>query len=464
MLKARSRLLGSLLQVADAVGGGVIVLALARTDWATSASVAGGGWTLAAVACFAWPTVLGHLHLYESQRRTSLLSLGARFALAGALTTAALMAAAFALGRPPSDARFVLATGVVSTLFLGGFRLAIVSALRVARRLGRNYRNLVIVGTGQQAVYVRRQIERHPAWGLRVVGFVDKTEGPISPEIARERVHKLADLPKLIREEVVDEVIIAAPRSLLPSLGPAVAACAEAGVPFTMMGDIFGDYLPPPRLALFGSAAALRFAPVHHGRGRLAVKRAMDAAGAAAGLLVSAPVLAAGALAIRLTSPGPIFYRQTRCGLHGHPFQIVKLRTMCVDAELRLPELMHLNEMDGPVFKLRSDPRITPVGKFLRRYSIDEIPQLWNVLRGEMSLVGPRPPTAGEVAQYQHAERRRLSMRPGLTCYWQVSGRNQIGFDDWLKLDLRYIDTWSLTTDLRILLRTIPVVLSGTGQ
>jgi exopolysaccharide biosynthesis polyprenyl glycosylphosphotransferase len=250
---------------------------------------------------------------------------------------------------------------------------------------------------------------------------------------------------------------------MIATLGPVVGACADAGIPFTMLTDIFGDYLPPPRVTQFDAFAALSFAPVHHSRPKLAVKRAIDIAGSSVGLALSLPVFAIAALAIRVTSPGPVLFRQQRCGLNGRSFEMLKLRTMCVDAEQRLADILHLNEMDGPAFKVREDPRVTKVGRLLRRMSLDELPQLWNVLRGDMSLVGPRPAMPHEVAQYETNERRRLSMRPGLTCLWQVSGRNSIPFETWVKLDLLYIDTWSLSNDVRILVRTIPAVLSGSG-
>jgi lipopolysaccharide/colanic/teichoic acid biosynthesis glycosyltransferase len=207
----------------------------------------------------------------------------------------------------------------------------------------------------------------------------------------------------------------------------------------------------------------LSFAPVHHNRGKLIVKRGIDIVGSAILLTLVAPILGVATLAIRLTSPGPIFFRQTRCGLNGRQFVMLKLRTMYVDAEQRKAELMHLNEMTGPVFKMKNDPRITPVGRIFRRLSIDELPQLWDVLRGDMSLVGPRPAVPLEVDEYATFERRRLSMRPGLTCIWQVNGRNDIGFDDWVRLDLEYIDTWNLTNDFKILAQTLPAVLGGEG-
>lgn len=192
-------------------------------------------------------------------------------------------------------------------------------------------------------------------------------------------------------------------------------------------------------------------------------KRAIDIAGASIGLLLAAPLLVVLVLLIRVTSPGPALFWQRRCGHRGRIFWMPKLRTMCIGAEEQRPLLEHLNEMDGPVFKIRRDPRITRLGGFLRRYSLDELPQLWAVLRGEMSLVGPRPPIPGEVMRYTHRERLRLSVRPGLTCLWQVAGRNQLAFEDWIRLDLEYIESRSLRQDLWILLRTVPAVLRGTG-
>ena len=251
---------------------------------------------------------------------------------------------------------------------------------------------------------------------------------------------------------------------MLSSLRPLVAVCAEAGVPVTLLSDLFGDDLPPPEVSQLGGLSALNFAPVHHNELKLGIKRLIDVVGASVLLIATGPIIGVAALLIRLTSPGSVLFRQQRCGLHGRRFMLVKLRTMYVDAEERKRDLLDANEMDGPVFKIREDPRITSVGRFLRRLSIDEFPQFWNVLIGDMTLVGPRPPLPDEVEQYTTFERRRISMRPGITCLWQVNGRNEIGFDEWVKLDLQYIDTWSLRRDLEILLRTVAVVLRGTGS
>ncbi len=416
------------------------------------------------VACMAWPLTLQQLGLYESLRLTALDKVMTRLLIGGVAATLLLTATAFAV-KAPVGPRFPLLFGLVQLGVLSALRLGVLGILRGLRRFGRNTRHVLILGSGPRAAAVHELIRVHPEWGLHVVGFVDGDSTPVDPTIPIDRCHKLIDVPSLLRDEVVDEVIIACPRSMLSQLIPAVAACGSAGVPFTLLADIFGDYLPPPAVTRFGSLAALRFAPVHHSPTGLVFKRGIDIVGAATLLFVTAPVIAAAGIAIRVNSKGPILFHQARCGLHGRRFPLLKLRTMCADAEAQQGDILHLNEMDGPVFKIQDDPRITSVGRILRRYSIDELPQLWSVLKGDMSLVGPRPPLPHEVAQYETFEQRRLSMRPGLTCSWQVGGRNEVKtFDEWVKMDLEYIDTWSVGNDLQILLKTIPTVLRGTGR
>jgi len=409
-----------------------------------------------------WPLLLSRSGVYDSQRRDSVFDILGRLLaanLAGALLLSAL---AFTLDLPVTPMMPLLYAGMLFG-FQGVTRLTAALVLRALRRAGRNYRNVLIVGSGSRAVEVEASIDRHPEWGLRLVGFADELGNGHAPLVAPERLHKMIDLPGLLRDENIDETLLAVPRSMLAEITPVVRECALLGVPVTLLTDLYGDDLPRPRVGSFESRSTLTFAPVHHSEVELVMKRGLDLAAALAGLLISAPILLASALAIKLTSSGPVFFRQLRCGLHGRRFEMLKLRTMTADAEERKADLLELNEMDGPVFKIRQDPRITPVGRALRRFSIDELPQFWNVLWGDMSLVGPRPPTVDEVLQYQGGVRRRLSMRPGLTCLWQVSGRNGVSFDEWMELDLEYIDTWSLETDLRILLRTVPAVILGRG-
>lgn len=417
---------------------------------------------LAIFTGLAWQIVLGRFGVYESQRRISVYQLMTRLFLADTVAAGALAALLVTIGVKGS-ALLPLALGASMFVAQAAIRISGMALLRVMRRRGINFRDVVIVGSGPRARHATATIAEHSEWGLRVVGYIDDGSPDFVPMVPVEQIHKFIDLPALLRTETVDELLVACPRSMLGELGPVVRECALVGVPVTFLTDLFGDQLPVPRVGTFGPFTTLSFAPVHHNEVELMVKRGLDILGGAVGLLLFAPVIAVAAAFIRLNSNGPVFFRQTRCGLNGRRFEMVKLRTMDIDAEDRKQALMHLNEMDGPVFKLEKDPRVTPIGAVLRHYSIDELPQFWNVLKGEMSLVGPRPPTPDEVIHYLGDSRRRLSMRPGLTCYWQISGRNNIGFSDWIKLDLMYIDTWSLMNDLFILVRTVPSVLFGRG-
>jgi len=466
LLRDRAALLGRLIRWADvAVVVGVLLVFL---------SLSGARWTVGAPAdlarllalglgaCLPWPIALDRLGMYDSQRRADLGTIYYRLLVASVVPLLATAGVTILAGLP-FPARVAALCTLAQLAMLAVERTLVVAALRSVRRSGRNIRYVIIVGSGPRARHVSHRIDAHPEWGQRVVGYLDDAGAPVASDVPPELIFKPQDFERLLRERVVDEVIVACPRSMLGSVGYVVGVCAATGIPVTLLADLFGDYLPPPRITRFGTQSALSFAPVHHGRVELAIKRAIDVAGSALALAVLSPLLGLAALLVRATSPGPVFFRQVRCGLHGRHFQVLKLRTMVEGAEQTQADLLALNEMDGPVFKLRDDPRVTPVGRFLRRFSIDELPQLWNVLRGDMSLVGPRPPIPGEVSQYDLADRRRLSMRPGITCIWQVSGRNEIGFDEWVKLDLAYIDSWSLGQDLVLLLKTIPAVLSGRG-
>ena len=467
MLKSQAKFIHSIVGIADVLVSGllfVLLIAYGGMERGTGLTRP-EAWrllSLGLVATLAWPVVLQQLGLYQSQRRKGQWEIISRLVFAAAVSTAIVTVTAF-LTAAPISRRLPLIFGLCQLLALGGLRLPLYTGLRALRRTGANYRNVLIVGTGPRAVHVQRSIGRHPEWGIRIAGFLDDGDTPLDPTLAAYSVRKIVEIPDLLKEAVIDELILACPLSMLPSLGPLVAVCAEAGVPVTLLSDLFGDYLPPPRLSHLGSLPALSFAPVHHDRLKIGVKRIIDVVGASVLLIATAPIIGVAALLIRMTSPGGGLFRQQRCGLHGRRFEFLKLRTMYANADEKKGELFHLNEMDGPVFKIGNDPRMTPVGRILRRWSVDELPQLWNVLRGDMSLVGPRPPLPGEVEQYANFERRRLSMRPGITCLWQVNGRNEIDFTDWVKLDVQYIDSWSLSLDFEILLKTVPAVLRGTG-
>jgi exopolysaccharide biosynthesis polyprenyl glycosylphosphotransferase len=262
----------------------------------------------------------------------------------------------------------------------------------------------------------------------------------------------------------VDEVYLAADVvGYHGELQDAIAACERVGTGFAVPVHPFRLQRSLPAEPRLGADGYIHYQAGFARPAAERVKRTLDIVGAAAGLLALAPLFLVVAALIKLESRGPVFFGQLRVGRHGRMFRMLKFRSMVVDAEKRQKALLAENEQTGPVFKIRRDPRITRVGAFIRRYSIDELPQLWNVLTGDMSIVGPRPPILREVQQYEPWHRRRLSVRPGLTCFWQVSGRNEIGFDEWMNLDLRYVDQWSVATDLRLIAKTIPAVVTGSG-
>jgi exopolysaccharide biosynthesis polyprenyl glycosylphosphotransferase len=301
-----------------------------------------------------------------------------------------------------------------------------------------------------------------------LLGFVDSPgTSPYEANafIGRRTLGRLEDLEAVLVGEHVDEVYIGLPvKSQYREIQETIRTCEHLGVKALYPADIVETTLAKPRALTTsnsGPQVQLQMAP----EGVLMhVKRVIDIVGATAVLLVLSPVMLGAALAIRLTSGSPVIYAQERCGLNRRRFRMFKFRTMVQNAEHLQASLESMNEATGPVFKIANDPRITPLGHFLRRSSIDELPQLFNVIRGDMSLVGPRPLPLRDVDRFTRTgDLRRFSMRPGVTCLWQVSGRSGIGFDDWIALDLQYIDRWSLLVDLAILLRTIPAVLRGTG-
>jgi exopolysaccharide biosynthesis polyprenyl glycosylphosphotransferase len=363
---------------------------------------------------------------------------------------------------------WVLLFGLFACLFLLTEKVALRLTSRYVRSHGLNYRTVLIVGTTPTAVKIAESIHAHRFWGFRLLGFIHNDggsgEAPAASWIGPYPVFgRVEDIPRIVENNVVDDVIFAVTRRDLDRMEDLFLSLEEQGIRTRFAMDLFPHTRARVELEELDGMPLLSFATTPTSQLQLMAKRALDVVLASLVLVLGLPIAGFIALVIKLTSGGQVLFRQTRCGLNGRFFTIYKFRTMVEDAEDRRRDLLHLNEMDGPVFKLRSDPRVTAFGRFLRRFSLDELPQLWNVLRGDMSLVGPRPPIPEEVAKYQRWQRRRLSMKPGLTCLWQISGRNDVDFDRWMQLDLEYIDSWSPMLDLKILLRTIPVVLSGKG-
>lgn len=355
--------------------------------------------------------------------------------------------------------------------------------LRFFRVRGRNFRNILVVGTGIQARKVYLEIVRQPELGVHVAGFVTfsgndcQMAGGSTVANAAEEPSAVYDLPArvlatpetfeaVLKKHAIDEVLFTDVISSYATVHELARIAVEEGMRVSFAADLFSLEIFKSDVSYVGKIPLVHYesSPGGTESSALYIKRVMDITVSCAMLVAFSPLLLFVAFCIKLESPGPVFFRQRRVGKNGRMFVLLKFRSMVADAEKMLPSLKERNEMTGPVFKIRNDPRVTRVGRVIRRLSIDELPQLINVFRGDMSLVGPRPPLPDEVSLYMRKQRRRLSMRPGLTCIWQVSGRNEIpDFEQWAKLDLEYIDNWSLQKDLSLLIQTIPAVLSGSG-
>jgi exopolysaccharide biosynthesis polyprenyl glycosylphosphotransferase len=324
--------------------------------------------------------------------------------------------------------------------------------LQLHAKHGRLARPVILVGSEERNTDFERLLEEHPEWDFGVVAKLDPSH------------ESLEKLPEMLHTQAVSCVVFNVTQTHFSEVEKAILACEVEGVEAWLVADFVRTSIARATIDDFHGKPVLVFRTTPEISWQLVCKRIIDIVGAVLGLVILGPlVMLPTAIGIRLTSAGPILFKQKRSGLHGRPFTMYKFRSMVTNAEMLRAEMEAYNEMSGPVFKMTEDPRITAIGRFMRRFSIDEFPQFWNVLKGEMSLVGPRPPIPSEVQQYDPWHRRRLSMKPGLTCLWQVRGRNKIGFEQWMKLDLQYIDHWSLWLDLKILLRTVPTVLGGMG-
>jgi len=325
-------------------------------------------------------------------------------------------------------------------------------------------RRVLIIGTGKQAKQAADIIADCPEMDTSLIGFLD---------FHRKGLWRYRDVPlighpdrlaEIVTNGHVDAIFLAVEQEDISSSQRLFQKAEEMGVTIAVMPSVFNTNIAKPSLVDISGLPALIYSSTPTNRVALFAKRVIDPLMALIGIIASSPFLIAVAIWIKLDSKGPVLFSQPRSGLNGKTFSLYKFRTMCNDAEEKKSTLQTLNEMSGPVFKIKDDPRISRLGKQLRKYSIDELPQLFNILKGDMSLVGPRPALPKEVSQYEPWQHRKLSVRPGLTCLWQVSGRNSIGFEEWMKLDLQYIDNWSLWLDAKLIARTIPTVLKGTGM
>jgi len=360
---------------------------------------------------------------------------------------------------------FLSLFGAYNCILLALFRLSSGRLVGLARREFGAVHYVAVVGLGSRAMRLAEALEKSAKYGVSLIGFLADTPEPLPGEVRLRPGHKiynLAELPELLRRHVVDEVLFAVESERLAELEEVFLLCDEEGVRTRVVVDFFPHVNSTVYLERLGSLPLLTFSAAPHDEIRLMIKRAGDIVFSAVAGLALLPFMLLVAALIRLTSPGPAVFRQERCGLNGRRFVLYKFRSMCWNAEQLRPALEHLSSK-ATAFKLPNDPRLTRIGRYLRKFSIDEWPQLWNVLRGDMSVVGPRPAVPQEVEKYKRWQRRRLRMRPGLTCLWTLAGRDEVEFEAWMKMDMQYIDNWSLGLDWKILLQTIPRVLTGKG-
>lgn len=360
---------------------------------------------------------------------------------------------------------FIMTVFSLSWVLLFLERFVITQTLQFVRKKGYNTRYLLVVGTGKRAQKFLENVHQHPEWGFKIQGLIDFEPEMLNKKIMTHKVIGLVpDVPKILEKIIVDEIIFIVPRTWLGKIEQTLLYCEQVGKRVSIAIDLFTMQFSRAQQTVVGDFPLLMFQTTTDKLIQLLLKRFLDIVISSILIFLISPVLITTALMIKLNSKGPIIFRQTRCSLNGRTFTLYKFRTMVMNAETLLESLRKYNEMSGPVFKMANDPRVIKFGKFMRKFSIDELPQLINVLKGDMSIVGPRPPIPAEVKKYEPWQRRRLSMRPGLTCLWQVQGRNKIvKFDEWMKLDLEYIDTWSLWLDLRLFFQTIPIVIFGIG-
>jgi exopolysaccharide biosynthesis polyprenyl glycosylphosphotransferase len=411
--------------------------------------------------------VLSAFGMYQSRRFSSKQKEALDFLAVMALGAGTLWLASQVLDLSFLGPEFSVVFFAGASLLLISSRLIIRWALARIRVRGRNLRHMLIVGTNARAISFAKQIEKSPELGYHLIGFVDN-EWSGSGESRQEGykiVANFANFCEFVSNHVVDEVVIQIPMKSLYQIANDIAKiCEKQGIIVRYLPDIFNMKFARLATGQLGDQSVVTLQATIEEGWPLLAKRLMDIVLSSFLLALLSPLFLVVAIAIKMTSPGPVFFVQDRVGLSKRRFRLYKFRTMVSGAENQIDELETFNEMDGPVFKIKDDPRITPLGRWLRKSSVDELPQLINVFKGDMSLVGPRPLPVRDFEGFdQDWHRRRFSVRPGITCLWQVNGRNNVSFDRWMMLDMQYIDQWSLSLDIEILAKTIPAVMRGHG-
>jgi exopolysaccharide biosynthesis polyprenyl glycosylphosphotransferase len=462
---------------------GLLILSLAVAIVATNAFASGIGAAeysveffssrvtiVNAVLCgtllFIWHFCLRFSGLYFSNRLSSELEISVRVVRGVGLCSAALLIFAVAAGWLSVRLATVLVFWLLSIGSVVSFRFAVYRLSRHFRRRGINTKSMLLIGGGRRSEKLIRMVNEEPALGYKVLGYLDSGAGFRERQLADAPwLGTLEDLERIINGVVVDEVAVTLPvKSHYSEIVRIIAHLEEQGIVVHLLSDIFPYRLSEVHSHHFHGIPLLSLHSSPRFSWRMELKRLVDITVSASLLVLLSPLLLLIAVLIKLDSKGSVLFSQERMGYNKRRFHMIKFRTMVADAEDRLKEVQHLNEKDGPIFKIKNDPRITGVGRFLRKFSLDELPQLFNVLVGDMSLVGPRPLALREALKLKESlHKRRFSVKPGLTCLWQVSGRSDLSFDEWMELDLEYIDHWSLNLDWKILAQTLPAVITGRG-
>lgn len=412
-----------------------------------------------------WVIIFSKQNAYSYQRFTSIkkeLKIVAKTTIFGVF----IFFAAFFLFRFGYVPRsYIIIFAFVNFISLSLEKLILFNIAKILRKKGKNRKKILVVGTGKRANNFIKTVEKNLGWGLDIVGLISGDKSKVGANFSGHKIIGNNDeIENILHQNPVDEVIICVSTKRFDQVRDILECCEREGVQVRLSSDFFGKITKKVRIDHIYGVPIISFITIPDNEWALYIKRLMDVLISGLFLIILSPLLFIIVILIKITSKGPIFYKWNVVGLNKKPFKSWKFRTMIPNADEMKPDLQVYNIMKGPVFKLKYDPRITKVGRFLRTFSLDELPQLWSVLKGDMSLVGPRPAGLHELKIYESWHRRKLSIKPGITCLWQISGRNKINdFDEWVRLDFEYIENWSLGLDLKILLRTIPAVFRGTG-
>lgn len=412
-----------------------------------------------------WMVVSQALRLYVSKRFISIFQEIWDVAKVVGICFMVASVSVFFIRQLPLSRVFAILFLAIQVFGLVTFRCGLRQFLRWIRLRGYDFRQVLIVGRNKRSEFISQRILTDPEYGIRILGFVDALSNhESSPFVNYRMMGSLDRFEDILRENIVDEVLVTLPiKSFYSEIEKVISICDKMGVEVKLPTDFFSQRIARSSTCNYYGFECIDFFTSPKMNLKLFAKRIIDVVFSGIALVLFMPLFVVVAVLIKITSEGPVFFLQHRLGYNGRVFNCIKFRTMVKNAIELKKTIDNCNEMDGPVFKIRNDPRVTQIGHYLRRSSIDELPQLINVLKGEMSLVGPRPPIPEEVQCYRIEDRRRLSMRPGITCLWQVSGRTNVPFDKWMELDRTYIDQWSLWLDFKIIAKTIGAVIKGEG-